>query len=114
MTMKRLLPVLIAFLSLAATAKEIWINVDFCDEIHQRWKTLKRGMIAEDVTNIVRNCRRAGADGRGQTGRQTCGETRCQAGPEAGSDTGGGRVLAGRHSQRVQIIQVQPVEYPPR
>ncbi len=53
----------ISALSLAAAAKDIWINVDFCDEILQRWKTLKRGMIAEDVTNIVRNCRRAGADG---------------------------------------------------
>ena len=48
--MKRLLPVLIALLSLAATAKDIWVNVNFCDEIHQRWKTLKRGMIAEDAS----------------------------------------------------------------
>ena len=61
--MKRTLSILVVTLSLAAAAKDIWVNVDFCDEIRNRWERFGRGMVAEDVTNIVRNCRRAGVDG---------------------------------------------------
>ena len=49
---------------LAVGAKDIYINIDFYDEMLRVWRLEgKRGTEPADVTNLVQRCRDAGADG---------------------------------------------------
>ena len=54
---------LTAVFALAAEAREIYVNVDFYDEMLRCWRIEKRGMEARDITNLVKNCRNAGVAG---------------------------------------------------
>ena len=50
-------------LAYAAGAREIYVNVDFCDEVRWNWARTGRGYAPQDVTNLLRRCRMAGATG---------------------------------------------------
>lgn len=52
-----------AALAGAAGVRDIYINVDFCDEVRWNWNRTGRGYTAETVTNLLRRCRESGATG---------------------------------------------------
>ena len=41
-------------LACAAGAREIYVNVDFCDEVRWNWARTGRGYAPQDVTNLLR------------------------------------------------------------
>ena len=51
------------FSALVAGAKDIYVNIDFYDEMLRCWRIERRGTEARDVTNLVKRCRDAGATG---------------------------------------------------
>lgn len=47
----------------AAMAREVYVNVDFCDLIISKWSKSHAGYSATDVTNILKACQSSGAKG---------------------------------------------------
>lgn len=62
-TLKTLLLVLSLAATGGASAREIFVNVDFYDEIHLVWHRDKRGYTAADATNLLTRIRATGAVG---------------------------------------------------
>ena len=50
-------------LACVADMRDIYVNVDFCDEVRANWSRFGRGYAPADVTNLLRRCRMAGATG---------------------------------------------------
>lgn len=61
--MKAAMMAALALLGSAALAKDVYVNVDFCDLIVSKWSQHRRGYTATDVTNILKSCQAAGANG---------------------------------------------------